>query len=448
MPFASLESLRQEMVRLGVVRLLFKVLSTNDNSKQQIYLGGGYDSLKMIPGGELHAEPGFSQKHGASPRQIIKSALDFWWLNDEGGPVRAPYAQLILYPQYPEVRMSGFLKGCVASPSVLMSSRTAGRILFLGITKGERIFGWLDDAGSVIANEAMLWTETGEAKRLSPIFMEIPVQPTGPTSREILCGNLLEIYEKGWIPSFRLGPHGEYIPYNAVNGAGYTLEGLFGITPNGIPLPDFLDWELKACTTSRWPNLNENARITLMTPEPTTGIYAENLDVFRERYAQSKEEGIDYFTGTRRAGERRENDRLILEVRGITKGKIIDPQNAGIFLMDELNGDVAAGWTATALLEHWKHKHGHTAYVPCEKKKEHETTFYRYSHVVRLGEGADFSLILQAISRGDIYHDPGVKFERGTKGTWKTHRRNQFRTNARKIHELYQHCEDVDLCAS
>ena len=38
------------MIRLGVVRLLFKVLSTNDNSKQQIYLGSGYDSLKMIPG--------------------------------------------------------------------------------------------------------------------------------------------------------------------------------------------------------------------------------------------------------------------------------------------------------------------------------------------------------------------------------------------------------------
>ena len=62
MPFASLEGLRQEMIRLGVVRLLFKVLSTNDNSKQQIYLGSGYDSLKMIPGGELHAEPGLSRK--------------------------------------------------------------------------------------------------------------------------------------------------------------------------------------------------------------------------------------------------------------------------------------------------------------------------------------------------------------------------------------------------
>ena len=129
MPFASLEGLRQEMIRLGVVRLLFKVLSTNDNSKQQIYLGSGYDSLKMIPGGELHAEPGLSRKHGASPRQIIKSALDFWWLNDDGESVRAPHAQLILYPQYPEVRMSGFLKGCAASPGALMSSRTAGRIL-------------------------------------------------------------------------------------------------------------------------------------------------------------------------------------------------------------------------------------------------------------------------------------------------------------------------------
>ena len=448
MPFASLEGLRQEMIRLGVVRLLFKVLSTNDNSKQQIYLGSGYDSLKMIPGGELHAEPGLSRKHGASPRQIIKSALDFWWLNDDGESVRAPHAQLILYPQYPEVRMSGFLKGCAASPGALMSSRTAGRILFLGITEGGRIFGWLEDAGSAIANEAMQWIETGEVHRLSPVFVEIPLQPAASSSRDILCYKLLEICQTGWIASFRLGAHGEYIPYGAVNGAGYTLEGMFGITPNGIPLPDFLDWELKACTTSRWPRLNESARITLMTPELTTGLYTRDLEQFRERYAISKGEGVFYFTGTRRAGEHREDDRLFLEVRGIVGGKIVDPAGAGIFLIDEQNGEIAAGWTATGLLEHWKHKHGHTAYVPCEKKNEDGNTFYRYSHVVRLGEGADFSLILQAIASGNIYHDPGVKFTRRLNGTWQTHRRNQFRTTAGKICNLYKRCEDVDLLAS
>lgn len=445
MPFASLEGLRQEMVRLGVGRLLFKVLSANDNSKQQIYLGGGYDSLKMIPGGELHAEPGSSRKHGASPRQIIKSALDFWWLNDEGGPVRAPHAQLILYPQYPEVRMSGFLKGCAASPGPLMSSRAAGRILFLGITESGRIFGWLEDAGSAIAIEAMQWTETGEAKRLSPVFVEIPLQPGTPSSRDILFQKLLEVCQCGWIASFRLGSQGEYIPYNAINGAGYTLEGMFGITPNGIPLPDFLDWELKACTTSRWPRLKESARITLLTPEPMTGLYTDDLEMFRERYAVSKSEGVAYFTGTRRAGQHRKSDRLFLEVRGIAGGKIVDPAGAGIFLVNEQNGEIAAGWTATGLLEHWKHKHGHTAYVPCEKKNENGRNFYRYSHVVRLGEGADFSLILQAIANGNIYHDPGVKFTRRSNGTWETHRRNQFRTTAGKIGHLYQHCEDVDL---
>lgn len=47
----------------------------------------------------------------------MKATLDFWWVSDNGSAANAPGAQLILYPKYPEVRLSGFLKSCATAPS-------------------------------------------------------------------------------------------------------------------------------------------------------------------------------------------------------------------------------------------------------------------------------------------------------------------------------------------
>lgn len=432
------------MRELGSERVLLKILSSNDNSKNQVYLGAGYDSLQMIPGGELHAEQGTSRRYGKEPSHIVKSALNFWWLADDT-PEYAPDAQLILYPQYPEVRMSGFLKNTSRSPSEIMDSRVRDRVLFLGTTKDGEILAWVEAADSPVANEVRAGMEDGRIVQRTGVLWEIILESRTLSSRDELCARLLEIHRAGWIPSFRLNSSGERIAYKALNGAGYTLEGMFGITPNGVALPDFLDWELKACTTSRWPHLNESARITLMTPEPTTGLYVDNIECFRERYTSATGEGEAYFTGTRKIGQHKENDNLNMVMTGIEGGKITSPELAGIFLVDAQAGDVAAGWTAVALLEHWKQKHGHTAFVPCEKKDEDGAVCYRYSHIVRLGEGADFSLLLKAFAAGIVYHDPGVKFTRTQSGTWKLHKRNQFRANVSQLNRLYKRCEDVDV---
>ena len=55
---------------------------------------------------------------GGSP--TIKAAVSLSWLGDNGQLVPAPGAQLILYPAYPEVRLSGFLRGCSVAPSEAM----------------------------------------------------------------------------------------------------------------------------------------------------------------------------------------------------------------------------------------------------------------------------------------------------------------------------------------
>lgn len=121
-----------QMAAHGATRFYAKQLAPNDNSKNQVYLGGGFGALNIIPHGEIEEDG--SQVAG-SVRDRAKAPVDFWWM-DEQGIAPAPDAQLILYPKYPEVRMSGFLRGAARPPAPLMRSRDEGRVL-LGSDAGE-----------------------------------------------------------------------------------------------------------------------------------------------------------------------------------------------------------------------------------------------------------------------------------------------------------------------
>src|SRR5690348_2987661 len=113
--FGDLARLRQLMAANGATRMVAKRLAKNDNSKQQIYLGGSFDVLNILPFGEIYEDS--SEKN-----QILKASLNFRWLQPNGAITSAPGAQLILYPQYPEVRMSGFLQKAKDAPNEMMKS--------------------------------------------------------------------------------------------------------------------------------------------------------------------------------------------------------------------------------------------------------------------------------------------------------------------------------------
>ena len=66
----TLDQIRSMMRDRGARRLLVKVLSRNDNSKHQIYLGGDLGVLNIIPAGEPVA--GTSGKMG---NPIFKAPL-------------------------------------------------------------------------------------------------------------------------------------------------------------------------------------------------------------------------------------------------------------------------------------------------------------------------------------------------------------------------------------
>lgn len=84
-------------------KVYVKRLSPNDNSKNQVYFGGSFDVLNILPIKEISTDD-----EGDWKRTRFKTKLDFSWIDGEAKLIKAPDAQLILYPKYPEVRFSGF----------------------------------------------------------------------------------------------------------------------------------------------------------------------------------------------------------------------------------------------------------------------------------------------------------------------------------------------------
>ena len=119
----DLNTLKAAMVAKRATKLYVKKLSPNDNSKNQVYLGPGFEALNIIPSKEIYVDGGRT----GSKRDRFKADVDLCWMDAQGSLFPAKGAQLILYPKYPEVRMSGFLKGCSDAPSKLMQSRHEAR---------------------------------------------------------------------------------------------------------------------------------------------------------------------------------------------------------------------------------------------------------------------------------------------------------------------------------
>ena len=98
---SPLEFASDVMQRHGATRIVFKLLANNDNSKQQVYFGGDFDVLRLIPHGDLVSE--ISSRDGP----IFKASLNLSWIDvfSEADPAPAPGAQLIFYP---DTLKSGF----------------------------------------------------------------------------------------------------------------------------------------------------------------------------------------------------------------------------------------------------------------------------------------------------------------------------------------------------
>jgi len=186
---------------------------------------------------------------------------------------------------------------------------------------------------------------------------------------------------------------------------------------------------------------------SLMTPEPTEGVYAsEGVEAFIRRFGYLDREIVDRrnFGGVHNAVRVCKATGLLLTLVGYDarKKKIIDPSGGIALLTPE--GEAAATWPYAGLLAHWNRKHARAAYVPSNMREE-PVRQYRFGSRVRLGTGTDFVLFLDAVSRGAVYYDPGIKMENASTAHPQIKRRSQFRIKSAQIPLLYRKLEVVDL---
>ena len=423
------------MAAAGAKKLYAKALAPNDNSKNQIYLGGDFGALHVLPAGNAVADPS---------NKTFKAALRLGWLDDSGVAHPAPNAQLILYPQYPEVRLSGFLSGVEkeARPSDVMTSRAPGRVLFLGVRNDGVILAYSSGADTVLARELATLRDLEKVG----VFQQVALDgAAGVANRSVLLRELCRIASAGWMDSRRLNRDGISMPCAAPNCGGYTLEAELGIVPNARAAPDFHGWEVKQFGVTTFDR-DVATTITLMTPEPSAGYYAEaGVLKFVSRYGYADRRGRENrrnFGGQFRFDRRDARTGLTLTLTGFANGRITDP-GGGIRLVDD-DGRDAATWLYTDLIDHWKRKHSSAVYVPSMKRTEPRRR-YRFSPVVRLATGTTFERLLVAIRDQAIVYDPGIKVVSGPDST-RSKRRSQFRISSARIDQLYTSVERVNAC--
>lgn len=435
--FNNIDDIVKAMKAFGATSFYCKPLAENDNTKQQVYLGGSFEVLKQLPFSQIHSDAGIKTPN-------FKAAINLFWINPAGLAEQASGAQLILYPDYPEVRLSGFLRGCSLAPSKLMqpipkplrqyNNGPDGRYLFFGVTPDSKIFAYLAASHSTVSSEAVQKIGNDTFSPNGVLFQIYEEEKLD--SRTILLEHLREIHHAGWHNSIRLSKDGHVMPYTAQNGGGYTLEALLGIKPNGESAPDFMGWEIKAYSRSR---------ITLMTPEPDSGFYGENgVAAFVRKYGRKLPDDVLYFTGTHKAGQQCKASGQTLSLDGFdaNKGKITKV-DGGIHLIDE-TGNISASWTFSGLISHWSRKHSAAAYVHYEKKSV-PLIQYLYKSPVLLGTNTDFNFFLSSLSRGEIVYDPGSKITNASAQRSQVKARSQFRMNVGNLNHLYQSFEPVVL---
>lgn len=450
----TIEQVRDEFTAAGAKVVWAKLMGRNNNSKQQVWLAGDPSDLSFLPLGVPSYNEGTSRKKKAGPL-VVRIPVSWNWIVPGVGRFLAPDAKLCYYPQYPEVRFSGFLRGCSMAPNELMSPSKRGfeegRVLF---------FATVDIDGEHPTVVAMV---VGAPSPAAAYMYALGADAAGKPKPVVSPGmqvldeiSVLENALKGFVgekivPCRLLGDGTVIRPYIAQNAAGFTLEAEMGVGENSVPGPDFDVWELKAI---KQVNLlkRHNHKVTLFTPQPDRGWITEHPQTdFVLRYGhvyKTNEQGKPvsyYFTSGdfEGIGTDKPSARLRMQIEGFRNSKDFDPSGM-IELVDKETGEVAAGWSFMKLLDHWQRKHNRAAYVPYAKEGDGESTLLEFGPLITLGISTSFGLFLQAFSEGKVVFDPGDKAVLRD-GKWVPHSRSQFRINLFDIGAIYQETRFIDI---
>lgn len=436
----SLSTLLTFLRTLGAQSFYAKRLAPNDNSKNQIYAGGSDEVFGILPPVSInHSSP-------TAKGPAFKAPLDLWWIADDRTVHNAPGTQLIYYPQYPEVRVSGFLKSCTQAPNDVLTSRDVGRVLVFGVTPNGRILAYACDSDHPVAKELA----SQHAIESRGVFIDLSGADTGAEHwKQSLLNEICRITRLGWIPGKRLRSDGTTIECTSSNCGGYTLECELGISANGYSLPDYHGWEVKAYTVNSFDSPTGQT-ITLMTPEPNGGLYADDGPAaFVRKYGYEdllgRADRIN-FGGIFRIGVRQDRTGLTMRVEGYDpEADSVTGSDGFIALFDD-DDNIAASWSFAGLLDHWRRKHSSAVYVPtlCDNTTVRR---YRYGSRVTVANGAYFRRLLRGFASGVVYYDPGIKLTNCSTSRPQIKRRSQFRVRFDNIDSLYVNCEQLDACS-
>ncbi len=434
--FGELENLFRSH---GVKTIYVKHLARRqDNEKNQVVLAsaGAKNILTMFPAALAYRSASMSKmkRHSLAGMPKVEMIPDFYWIDKKGEAHSAPGAKIINYFQYPEVRFSGFLKGCREhAPDALRRDRQrlyGRRILVIGSNSARRMFGVvLTEREDPLASE---FPELPASKVVPLLFKHDLGVPIGDTGRQRLLKELSGLCGT-WHPSIILKPgNTRPVAFKGNQGAGFTLEALLGIPANAEKEPDKHGFELKS--------FKRGGKISLMTPTADAGFEGEHT--FREFMAaygwkSDKPDGRIVFNGIFRfatPNQRRPGKRFVLGLDGYDSASTSFDVSGEICvtLHDADSGVLVSGWTLDKLLSSWNKKHSQACYVEYEKRPYQGTSVghdaeYRFTGRVLVCEGTSVWEYLTSIAGKTVYYDPAheIKAE-------KPHVRPQWRISVNK----------------
>ena len=432
----------------GVSQIFVKELSAKqDNDKNQIYLGKDPSNFPGIfkERGPSNSKSKRKSEYGKNKVEIL---LNFFWLDHNGVKYHAPNTRIINYFQYPEIRLSGFLKGC-SSSSVPDSLRRVNqqkygkRFLCLGVNENNEVLGFVvNEHEDPLCSNFPVLAESS----VSSIIKTHTIGYLGRDPKDLLINELKAIKRKGWHKSVRLPKGYDHpIPFKGNQGGGYTLEALLGIVSNSKKTPDKYGFEIKA---------HQQQKVTLMTPVADLGYEGKSsFKNFMDRYGKKgkKDPTRLVFNGLHRIGKNQRSTNCTLRLSGydpINKVLNQDSDKINIELFNNESGEIASGWSFKHFLESWCNKHQLACYVPYEKRrcsdKRHDYE-YNYGENILICEGTSVIRLIRSIYDGNVFYDPGHTLYYDGRGKKRPQWRVPLTYNYRYIQNLYNNIEEIPI---
>ena len=445
---AVLSELQGILQQAGANGALIKALSKNHNDKNQVYSGSDFQPLHPYFDFEFDERVGSvsAKKGGKTAGNPILEAVfrNFRWLSADGTEVPAKNLKMIIYPQYPEARLSGFdpVRGQMPqSLSVSYTKANPDAVRYLVLARR----GSGDALGVMVVNPGPQFIQEVKALPSAPrsrVWKEIDIGENAGVELQRLLSPIVRRVHNG----ARLDKNGTVIPFNGTQVCGFTLEQALGIVPNSGKNGDFKGIELKTHTQKK---------VTLFTPEPDLGAYQQDFIKFMVNYGYEDANGSYRLTGVHRQGVECSKSQLTLLISNYDPEESLASQSGkeiivGLFTRD---GHLAAGWSLPRILNCWGAKHNEVVYVPASKRKNADPVMQdagysfevSFENQVRWCRQTSADRLLQAIHKGTIFLDPAPKYVPGQPK--KTKRRSQWRVNdiGAAVGDLYDHVEEIEL---